>query len=138
MVIVATMAGPSWASCDPAGADAAAVVAGRDAIDAACPCAAALSRASYRRCATLAVRARVAANQLPTACRRDVLRHAKLSICGRPDAAVCCRMRDGRTRHGVVSDPARCIDTSTVDACVSTWQSVPLGCDAGGCVPPPV
>ncbi len=127
------------AACDAAGADAAAVVAGREAIDAACPCAAAVSRASYRRCATLEVRARVAANQLSTACRRDVLRHAKLSICGRPGAAVCCRVRaDGRTRHGVVSNPASCVDTATFLSCVSTWQSVPLGCDAAGCVPPPV
>lgn len=137
-VLAVTSAGLARAACDVEGVDAAAIGAARDAIDEACPCAAATSRGVHRRCALEVVRAREAALQLPKGCRRETVKHAKLSICGRPGAAVCCRVRaDGRTRHKIVSDPARCVSTTASTACVSAWQSVPAGCDASGCVPLP-
>jgi hypothetical protein len=127
------------AACDVAGADASAISAAWDAIDAACPCAAATNRAAYRACARDAVTAQVTAAALPRGCRSKALRYASLSICGRPGAAVCCRVRDnGRTRHRIVSDAADCLATARTTACVSTWQSVLTGCDATGCVPLPV
>jgi hypothetical protein len=127
------------AACDVAGVDAAAIAATRAAMDAACPCAAATNRPSYRACAGQVVRVRVAASQLTTGCRREALRHAKLSICGRPGTAVCCRVAaDGRTRHRIVADAAACVGAPHLTSCVSTWQSIPMGCDAAGCVPPPV
>ena len=73
----------AWAACDAAGADAAAIVAGREAIDHACPCGSAASRRDYRRyrrCATGVVDARVAARALPRDCRRQTLKHAKQSF----------------------------------------------------------
>jgi hypothetical protein len=128
-------AGPARADCDVEGADNAAVAAARHAIDADCPCASAVGRNTYRRCALDVVRAREAALQIAKRCRRETLRHAKLSICGRPGAAVCCRVRaDGRTRHEVVSDAARCVAAAGSTVCLSTAQSVPVGCDASGCL----
>src|SRR5262249_34425745 len=97
MLMFVSTVGPARAACAVTGADAAAVAAGRDAIDAGCPCAAAVSRRDYRRCATDVVNARITAALLSRGCRRDTLKHAKLSICGWPGAAVCCRVRpDGR------------------------------------------
>ena len=96
------------------------------------------SSRAYRRCATLAVRARVAANQLPprAGATCSVTRSSRSAADpARRSAAACA---DGRTRHGVVSAPASCADTATFMSCVSTRQSVPIGCDAAGCVPPPV
>ena len=126
----------SFATCDPPGGDAVPLAAARQAIDQACPCAAAASRAAYRNCAVDAVQTRVAAGELRLDCRREAMRHAKLSVCGRPGAAVCCRVTtDGRPRHSVVAETARCVAGSHTSACVSTWPSVPTGCDASGCVP---
>lgn len=123
------------AACDAGGVDAAAVTAARDQIDADCPCASAVARSTYRRCATDVVRGLVLSAELETRCRREALKHAKLSTCGRPGAAVCCRVRpDGRTRHRVVSAASRCVSTPTIPACISEWQSVPTGCDGNGCV----
>jgi hypothetical protein len=134
-LVLVAMSAPASAACDVAGIDAAAIAAGRDAIDAGCPCAAATSRRDYRHCATDVVKARVDAAQLSRGCRRETLRHAKLSICGWPGAAVCCRVRpDGRERHRVVSDAAKCVNTHNLVACVSSAQSVPTGCDATGCI----
>jgi hypothetical protein len=140
VVVTVGLAGSSTASaaCDATGADATSIADGRAAIDDACPCASAASKGAYRKCASGVVRARVLADLLASACRRDVLAHAKLSICGQPGAVVCCRVGGGRTRHHVVRDPARCLNTPTLTSCVSAWQSVPTGCDASGCLPPPV
>ncbi len=123
----------AFAACtDPAAASAA-----RTAIDAGCPCASATSRGVYVACATQVVKARVVAGQLSKSCRQEVLRHAKLSVCGRPGAAVCCRVGvTGGARHRVVPDPARCTATSRLSACVSAFQSVPTGCDLDGCLDP--
>ncbi|HEV7731814.1 MAG TPA: hypothetical protein VGR62_06615 [Candidatus Binatia bacterium] len=83
------------------------------------------------------MKARVAAGQLSKSCRRDALAHAKLSVCGRPGAAVCCRVGvTGSARHRVVPDPARCASTTRLSACVSAFQSVPTGCDLDGCIDP--
>jgi hypothetical protein len=139
--VVAAMVLPAsvHAACDATSANAAFVASARDAIDDACPCAAAVSRREYRRCATDVVNARVGAGLLSRGCRREALKHAKLSICGWPGAAVCCRVRpDGRERHRVVSVATKCVNTHSLVACVSTAQSVPTGCDTTGCVPPPV
>jgi hypothetical protein len=125
------------ATCDPEGTDATAVVAARAAIDAACPCASAENRNAYRACARDVIRTRVGSGMLPASCRREAFRHAKLSICGRPGAVVCCRVRaNGRTRHGIAANASRCVSAVSTTACVSTWQSVPVGCDATGCIPP--
>jgi hypothetical protein len=118
--------------------DPAAVEAAWTAIDDACPCASAATRGTYVACATQAVKARIAGGSLPSSCRRDALRHAKLSVCGRPGAAVCCRIAttNGRDKHRVSPSAARCTSTPRVSACVSAFPSVPTGCDAGGCIEP--
>lgn len=116
----------------------AAVTAAQSAIDDACPCASAATRGTHVACATQAVKARITAGQLPSSCRRDALKHAKLSVCGRPGAAVCCRISttNGREKHRVVPQAAKCTSTPNVSACVSEFASVPTGCDASGCVEP--
>ena len=132
-LVLVVMSAPARATCDVTGVDAASIAAGRDAIDAGCPCAAAANRGDYRRCATDIVQARVATALLARGCRRETLKHAKLSICGRPGAVVCCRVRpDGHARHRVFSEAAKCVNSHALVACVSSWQSVPTGCDGPG------
>ena len=90
--VLVVVSAPARAACDVTGVDAAAIAAGRDAIDEACPCAAAASRRDYRRCATDVVTARVSAAELSRGCRRETLKHAKLSSAdgrGRRSAAGC-------------------------------------------------
>ena len=66
-----------------------------------------------------------------------MLRHAKLSICGQPGAVVCCRIGpNGRERHRIAENADACTPPRDGAACLSTWASVPTGCDASGCIPP--
>jgi len=124
--------------CDASGADAAALANSRASIDADCPCAAAATPGAYRKCAVGTVGSLIDASELPKACKRDALLYAKKSVCGRPGATVCCRVRpDGRSpKHRVVPDVTRCVDTAVFTACTSPWQSTVTGCDASGCVAP--
>ncbi len=118
--------------------DTAAVTAAWSAIDDACPCAAAATRGTHVACATQVVKGLIASSDLPSSCRRDALKHAKLSVCGRPGAVVCCRIAttNGREKHRVVPQAAKCTSTPRVTACISGFPSVPTGCDAGGCIEP--
>jgi hypothetical protein len=134
LVGVLATTGLAYGACT----DLVAVTASRSAIDDACPCASSTSRGPYVACATQVVKARIAGGELSASCRRDALRHAKLSVCGRPGAAVCCRLSttNGREKHRVVPRADRCAGTPRVSACVSAFQSVPSGCDSGGCIEP--
>jgi hypothetical protein len=59
-VLVMAVPGLAAAACDVTGADAGMLAAARAAVDAACPCAEAIGRGPYRRCANDVVRVRVA------------------------------------------------------------------------------
>jgi hypothetical protein len=126
---------PVLAACVPGGADAEALAAARAAIDLACSCPLAASRRAHVRCARGAVAEQVAGGLLAPDCRREALRHARQSVCGKPGAVVCCRVHaDGQSRHRIVPDAAACVPTATLSACVSPWSSIPAGCDRAGCV----
>jgi hypothetical protein len=136
-MLLALPVGATAVPCDPAGADAAALADSRNAIDAACPCASAVSRSAHVRCAKPVVDQRITGGLLSPQCRRDALRHAKLSICGMPGSVVCCRVKTtGRTSHKVFKHADKCVATPKTTACISTWESVPSGCNPTGCVPP--
>jgi hypothetical protein len=127
------------AACDASGTDAAVLATAHASIDAACPCQTADSPSAYRHCARQIVRALVSGASLPRTCSQEASRYATKSVCGRPGAVVCCRVRDnGRVSHRVFADPAACVDGSRLNACISDWQSVVTGCNASGCVPSPV
>ena len=111
----------------------------REAIDAACPCASALDQGAHVACARPVLAARVDAGSLASACKGTALKQAILSICGTPGAVVCCRVAsDGKQSHKVMKAAAKCVDTSRYTTCISAFPSVPTGCDANGCVQPPL
>ena len=123
-------------TCDVIGADAAVLASAYTAIDIECPCDSATGPSAYHHCARETVDALVSAASLPSQCRRDALRYANDSTCGREGALVCCRADgSGRTRHRIVRDSLKCVDVGGYVACVSAWQSLVTGCDASGCVP---
>jgi hypothetical protein len=135
-VLIALYGGTAIAKCDVVG-NALPLALARDAIDAACPCAAAVKPSDHVKCAKPVVAARVATGLLDASCTSEALSHAKKSICGRPGAAVCCRVKtNGKTAHRVVKEPGKCVDTATLTSCVSVFPSVPSGCDASGCFTP--
>lgn len=141
-VITLSLAGAAISNaatpCDPDAADAFALHDARRAIDADCPCDGAASAGEYKACAATTVRGLVEAGSLVKQCKKEALRYAKQSVCGRPGATVCCRVRsDGRpSKHRVVPDASQCIDTPFFTACRSPWQSTVTGCDDTGCVAP--
>jgi hypothetical protein len=139
-VVVAALAATATrahAACDVA-ANASALAAARDAIDDACPCAAALSRGAHVRCAKPVVAARISGGMLANECKSKALEHATKSICGRPGAVVCCRVKTttGKTAHKITKSPSACASTPTITSCVSDFPSVPTGCDSSGCIAP--
>ena len=117
--------------CDPAGADAAAILAARTAVDAACDCnAAGQSHGEYLRCA----KDTIAASSLRQECRATVKRCYSRSTCGRPGAVTCCRTRaDGGTRCNVRRDAAHCTSSGSGTACVGSFSSCCDACGTGGC-----
>jgi hypothetical protein len=123
------------AKCDTV-ANAVALQQTRDAMDEACPCAAAATAGAHVKCGKAVVNDRVATSQLDKSCKGEALNHAKKSICGRPGAAVCCRVKPstGKTSHKIVSDPGKCSSTATINACASAFPTVDTGCDATGCI----
>ncbi len=133
LAVVPTAAG---AACDTI-ANASALLGARAAIDAACDCAAAVKPGAHVKCAKTVVAARIANGLLTKSCKSEALKHAKKSICGRPGAVVCCRIRtNGKTAHKIAKEPAKCVSGPTLTACTSVYDSVPTGCDASGCLQP--
>ncbi len=111
----------------------------RAAIETSCPCTAATSARTHFDCARGVLTARLATGAIAAGCLREALSEVRLSTCGRPGAAVCCRVHsNGATRHRIVASAGDCRGTSTYSACVSTgWTSTATGCDAEGCVAVP-
>lgn len=124
------------AGCDPTITNDEALRDARAAIDAACPCSAATSPGTHAKCAKVVVNARVTNGQLDKTCKSTALLHAKKSICGRPGAVVCCRVKPGKTSHKIAKSAAKCTSTSTLTACTSALEFTDTGCDANGCVTP--
>ncbi len=136
LLAVAAPAAVAHAACDTA-ANASALAGARDAIDAACPCAAATKRGDYVKCAKPVLAARIAGGMLTKTCKSEALKHATKSVCGRPGAVVCCRVKtNGKTSHKIAKEPATCVSTPALTACTSVYPSVPTGCDATGCLSP--
>ncbi len=132
--LIAAVPARGFAACDTV-ANAFDLSRVRALIDDACPCAAAAKPSHHVRCAKPIVAADIEAGGLDKTCKSEALSHAKKSICGRPGAAVCCRVKTtGKTAHKIVKTPSKCVSTSTITACTSGFPSVPTGCDASGCV----
>lgn len=130
--------GVAAASCDPAGADAAAIAAARADVAATCPCAGAASHRDYVRCARGVLQTRVDGALLNPGCRGLVQRCTGHSTCGRPGAVTCCRTAaSGRTSCHVKRDPSLCRAPGGGAACVGAVTSCCDACTTTGCAPPP-
>jgi len=73
-----------------------------DALEVACPCAAAVSRSAYRRCAKGVRDTALGAGNLRSACRKKATRYYKRSTCG-SDKIAC-----GQFRASSAAKPLRC------------------------------
>ena len=89
--VLAGLPAVAFARCGDAPGDLAAVCAARAVADAQCNCATASSHGTYVHCVRGVASAEVNANHLPRACRRNVVRCAAKSTCGKPGAVTCCR-----------------------------------------------
>jgi len=110
----------------------------RDAIDGECSCTDASSHGAYVSCVRDAANRRVDAGQLGAECRRDVVRCASNSTCGRPDAVTCCRTNArGVTKCHVKSSALRCRAPRDGSVCVGAARSCCDACTDGGCAQSP-
>jgi predicted dienelactone hydrolase len=91
--------------------DERALVAVRAATESSCPCASALSRGKYRRCAKAAIDAAIDGATLRAECRKDAIRIAKGATCGTTQVACGSYDADGRVPVSCKTlPPARCVD----------------------------
>src|SRR5262249_27516883 len=76
------------------------------------------------RCANAVVKARHDTGLLSSACRGTARRRAAQSTCGRPGAAVCCRISGTRVRGRIVRAPGLCQSPATAAAGVAVPSDV--------------
>jgi hypothetical protein len=92
------MSGVAQAKCT----DDAAVLAARQAADAACNCATSDNHGDYVSCVADVAQQRVDNNQLPANCKGAVTSCAAKSTCGKEGFVTCCRVdRRGRTKCSI-------------------------------------
>ena len=132
------LAGRAWATCDtPEELDQVAAV--RALIDTGCTCDTSVPRSDYLRCAKTIANAEIAALRLDPTCRKNLLKCAKRSTCGRPVGLwPCCKTnRFGKTSCKVRL-PEQCRSGPGGSHCVGI--GVRSCCDAclglGQCSPP--
>src|SRR3990172_6778497 len=96
VAILAAVPARGFAACGDEAADWQALAETRTQIEIACPCAAAITRASYRRCAVEVAEAQVRQGLLRAECREAIRRCSAKSPCGRPAFVACCLPIDRR------------------------------------------
>ncbi len=125
-------------TCADAPCGRCAVATARDRIDGQCSCADAATHGAYVSCVADAATAEVAAGRLGAECRRDIVRCASNSTCGRPDAVTCCRTNArGVTKCHVKSSAMRCRAPNGGSVCVGAAKSCCDACTADGCAASP-
>jgi len=92
------LAGRAWAACDTI-EELAQVAAVRAIVDTTCTCDTTVSKGIYLRCVKTVTNEQIAALQLEPTCRKNVLKCAKRSTCGKPVGLwPCCKTnRYGKT-----------------------------------------
>ena len=78
-------------------------------IDDACPCEVAVDNRGHVKCVSRVVKELLLSRGLPRACRRGIVRCARRSTCGRPDAVACRSVAPG--------DSARCRVRLSTELC---------------------
>ncbi|HYC56649.1 MAG TPA: hypothetical protein VEL28_17095 [Candidatus Binatia bacterium] len=73
--------------------------------------------------------------EFPKHCRRQANVHVVKSVCGVPDAVICCRADGtGNTDHAVEKLESACVDHGPWSTCISDEQSLFTGCSTYGCI----
>lgn len=75
-------------------------------LEAECPCASAVSKGKYVKCVKKAF-GKKGALAAQKACKKDLVKIAQNSICGRPTAAICCKVK-GKKIGSVVKSASKC------------------------------
>ena len=99
VVLVLATRGVAGASCTSnTCTDVTAVDTTRSLVAAACDCAGAKSHGKYVKCAKQILKSSIKDGTLPRVCKRPVLGCEAQSTCGRPNAKICCAVKDGKVK----------------------------------------
>ncbi len=116
-------------------------------LETACPCPTAVSKGKYVKCVKQAFNKKKGALKDFATCKKELVKLAQNSICGRPTAAICCKAK-GKKIGSVTKTAEKCtgakkpgltcdVQTSAPPASVdgAFFNSVDDVCtDTGGCV----
>jgi hypothetical protein len=133
LALAVVTAGPAWAGrCGETPGDIDALNAVRASIESQdCPCASFASHSAYVGCVRNAAFQYVLSGELPAVCRKEALRCASKSACGRPQYAPCCIFTSLGRRKCKTMLPARCILKAQPSKPTCVGQ-LPSCCDACG------
>jgi len=135
MLLVSGATLPALANCvSDKCPDAELVRQAREAIQHVCECTrSGQTHRAYMRCAKRALRAAsVAELTLERPCRKLVIRCENRSICGAPDAVVCCKTREnGEIGASVRKSEEQCSNGAACDAALGFYSTFDA-CDSDG------
>ena len=133
LLLASSAMSPALATCvSKKCSDAAVVQQARESIQQTCGCMrAGQTHRAYMKCVKSALKpAKLATLGLQRPCRNAVMRCENKSICGQPDAVVCCRAKKGKLLASIRRSATRCKNAracgaslglySTFDACDPT------------------
>jgi parallel beta-helix repeat protein len=111
-LLVAASASPSFGACINAQcADADAIARARELIQDTCGCTrSGQTHGTYKKCVRSTLKLANLTALIPQKqCRKLIKKCENASICGKPNAAVCCvRKKNGKVKASIVGSPSKC------------------------------
>ncbi len=141
-LLALSLATPAFAACTNAKCtDSAAIETARAMIQSTCGCTrTGQTHGKYVKCVKGALKLADVTALIPdNACRKLIKKCESGSICGKPDAAVCCvRKPSGAVKTSIVGSPTKCKKGSACGAMLGLYSTADA-CDAadGTCAGPP-
>jgi hypothetical protein len=140
-VLLAARMTPAFAACVNAQCtDTAAIERARATIQATCGCTrAGQTHGKYAKCVKSTLKLADLTALIPQkACRKLIMRCENASICGKPNAAVCCIAKgNGKVKSSIVGNPAKCKKGSACGAFLGLFSKFDACAADGTCAGPP-
>jgi hypothetical protein len=140
-VLLAARMTPAFAACVNAQCtDTAAIERARATIQATCGCTrAGQTHGKYAKCVKSTLKLANLTALIPQkACRKLIMRCEDASICGKPNAAVCCIAKaNGKVKSSIVGKPAKCKKGNACGASLGFFSKFDACAADGTCAGPP-
>jgi len=131
---------PAFAACVSAKCpDTTSIEQTRATIQSTCGCTReGQTHGTYTKCVKTALKAGNLTALIPKPCRKLIMQCESASICGKPNAAVCCIAKgNGKVKSSIVGKPAKCKKGSACGALLGLFSKFDACAPDGTCAGPP-